>query len=82
MRIKKNKQKYIKLVYNNYIIILKIGIITIIIIYIIILHIIVNAKLKNLNEFLYNEADKMNLIIPIIAKDFYKISYKCDFYWK
>ena len=80
MRMKKNKQKYLKLIYNNYIIILKIGIITIIIIYIIIFHIIVNAKLENLNEFLYNGVDKMSLIIPIIAKDFYKISYNFKFY--
>ena len=51
-----------------------------ILIYFIVFHIKVNAKLENLNEFLYNEIDKMSLIIPIIAKDFYKISYNFKFY--
>jgi len=52
----------------------------IILLYIIAFHIKVNAKLENINEFLYNEIDKMSLIIPIIAKDFYKISYNFEFY--
>lgn len=77
MTIKINKLKYMKLIYNNYYI-LKIKII--ILIYIIIFHIKVNVKLENLNEFLYKEIDKMSLIIPIIAKDFFKISLNFKFY--
>ena len=52
----------------------------IILLYIIIFHIKVNVKLKYINEFLYNGIDKMSLVIPIIAKDFYKIIYNYKFY--
>jgi len=78
MRIKKNKLKYMKKIYKNYInnSLIKI----IILLFIIIFQIKANVKFENLNEFLYNEIDKMSLIIPIIAKDFYKISYNFKFY--
>jgi len=52
----------------------------IILLYIIIFHIKAKIKLENLNEFLYNKIDKISLIIPIIAKDFYKINYNFKFY--
>jgi len=53
---------------------------SILLIYIIIFHIRIEEKLESLKDFLKNEFDKMSLVIPIISKDFYKISYNFKFY--
>ena len=53
---------------------------SILLIYIIIFHIRIKVKLESLKDFLKNEFDKMSLVIPIISKDFYKISYNFKFY--
>ena len=67
----------------KYILKIKIGKVilkSILLIYIIFFHIRIKDKLENLKDFLKNEIDKISLVIPIIAKDFYKINYNFKFY--
>ena len=53
---------------------------SILLIYIIIFHFRIKDKLESLKDFFKNEIDKISLVIPIISKDFYKISYNFKFY--
>jgi hypothetical protein len=64
--------------YNYYI--KKVFLKSILLFYIIFLHIRIKEKLESLKDFLKNEFDKMSLVIPIISKDFYKISNNFKFY--
>ena len=84
MKIKKNKSKYLNNSCNYYIILkIKIGKVilkSILLIYIIVFHIRIKEKVESLKDFLKNEIDKISLVIPIISKDFYKISYNFKFY--
>ena len=70
--------KYISKSFNYYI--KKVFLKSILLLYIIFFHIRIKEKLESLKDFLKTEFDKMSLVIPIISKDFYKISYNFKFY--